>query len=133
MSETKSESEILSFIKGVAKLYADEKMAKDSKDEQAIKKAHQNILDYTDKYGDKTATYKEVEEAFAYSVSTNLDIEQHLMTALIKATESKLAVFLRLLLNSHSISNSDFESIEKQFSAINRDYNLEKDTTEDGK
>lgn len=131
MAET--ESEILSFINGVAKLYADEKAAKDSKDKTKLSKAKQNIVDYTEEFGNKTATYKEVEEAFAYAISTNLDIEQHLRTSFIKATESKLMVFLRLLLQSHSISNSDYESVVKQFRAINRDYDLDKDTKTNGK
>lgn len=110
---------VIDYINGVAKLYAERGTTSNDEDKELVNK---KIRAYIDKYGNKTAKWSELEEAFAYCISSYVGVNE----SYASATESKLAILLRLLKQTGNISNSDYESALKQFKAINRDYKIER-------
>lgn len=108
------------YINEVAKLYAERETTSNEEDRAIVTK---KINDYVDKYGNKSATWEDAENAFAYGISSYIGVNE----TYVRATESKLAIVLRLLKQAGNISNSDYDSAIKQFKAIDRDNNISRE------
>lgn len=108
------------YINEIAKLYAERETTSNEEDRAIVTK---KIKDYVAEYGKKSATWEDVENAFAYGISSYAGVNE----TYVRATESKLAIVLRLLKQTGNISNSDYESAIKQFKAIDRDNNISRE------
>ena len=108
------------YINEIAKLYAERETTSNEEDRAIVTK---KIKDYVAEYGKKSATWEDVENAFAYGISSYVGVNE----TYVRATESKLAIVLRLLNQTGNISNSDYESAIKQFKAIDRDNNISRE------
>jgi len=108
------------YINEIAKLYAERETTSNEEDRAIVTK---KIKDYVAEYGKKSATWEDVENAFAYGISSYVGVNE----TYVRATESKLAIVLRLLKQTGNISNSDYESAIKQFKAIDRDNNISRE------
>lgn len=112
------EEKIIDYINEVAKLY--KKVGTERENTPAKKEAQKELDAYIGKYGNKQATYKDIENSFVYLLDTCVTI----LNAYNKASDSKLMVFANLLKGTNQITNSTYESLIKQFNAINRDYHV---------
>lgn len=112
---------IISYINKVADLYAKRHKAEENKDQAELETISKQLLDYKKNIGKRSATYADVEESFAYLVSTVAGLN----TYYNKAVDSKLNILLNLLKQQNTISSSTYDSVMEQYKAINQDYHVD--------
>lgn len=115
--EFKEPKDLMDYIEGYAKLYAERETTSNEEDKALVNK---KIADYKEQFGNRQASYSSLDEAYINLVAWFTGDSNNV----VRATESKFAILLRLLKQTGIISNKDYESAVKQFRAINRDYKI---------
>jgi histone H3/H4 len=116
----KENLKIIDYINKTAKFSHDVAEAKAKGSGREVEEITAKMQKYQQENSKKTATYSDIESAFAYELDTAIQI----MANYNRAEDSKILLFANLLKQSNNISNSAYDSLQKQFTAINRDYHI---------